>query len=78
MSSIDLLCRSMSKIQVVVLGSEPDSHWKDGAFLLGRFQASGVECYSDAPAAAQSCGFRVLDKNGIAALLTRAEVVIPL
>jgi hypothetical protein len=78
LSSIDLLCRSTSKIQVVVLGSEPDSQWKNRAYPLGRFQSSGVECYTDTPAEARLCGFQVLDKRGIAALLTRADVVIPL
>jgi hypothetical protein len=78
LGSIDLLCRSKSNIQVVVLGTGSDSDWEDKVFPLGRLQTCGVECYTDTPAEAQSCGFHLLNKKGIAALLTRADVVIPL
>lgn len=78
LSSLDLLHRSASKIQVVVLGAGPDASPPGTAACLAPFRKSGIECYTDTPGGAEADGFQVLSRKAIAALLAGADVVIPL
>lgn len=78
LSSVDLFCRSESKIQVILIGETPQSVYDNKSLRLDSFQRAGVEFYTDTPGHMESYGFQVVNQREIAAFLTRADVVIPL
>lgn len=73
-----LFCRSGSKIQVIFLGEAPCSLDESEKIQLAPFQRSGVEFYTDTPGQLEFRGFNLVNQSEIAALLYRADVVVPL